>query len=213
MADYDRSIHTNPDAMAWTEFFRSQNPDCNVPDDVMLGWFANAMMAMHDHVKGGGPLNGDHAQYLLDQEHATGGKEPAPSQRATAKDQVEGLSQASDIFTDLMQRAEKAEAALQAADELALAAHGAIHDDADTSLVDALAAYRKARGGRGMSVQYKIAKQRTEIARLTQALERAETTKRDHVFRLRQILIAALDGHDGWEISARRELGRKRENE
>ena len=60
-----------------------------------------------------------------------------------------------------------------------------------------------------MSVQSKLATQRNEIARLTQLLERAEATKRDHVFRLRQILIAALDGHDGWEISARRELGRK----
>ena len=64
-----------------------------------------------------------------------------------------------------------------------------------------------------MSVQSKIAKQRTEIARLTQALDRAEATKRDHVFRLRQILIAALDGHDGWEISARRELGRRGERD
>ena len=41
-----------------------------------------------------------------------------------------------------------------------------------------------------------------------QALDRAEATKRDHIFRLRQILIAALDGHQGWQISARRELGR-----
>ena len=59
-----------------------------------------------------------------------------------------------------------------------------------------------------MSVQSKIAKQTTEIARLTQLLDRAEATKREHVFRLRQILIAALDGHDGWEVKARRELGR-----
>jgi hypothetical protein len=36
----------------------------------MIGWFANAMMAMHDHLKGGGPLNGDHAQFLLDQERS-----------------------------------------------------------------------------------------------------------------------------------------------
>ena len=61
-----------------------------------------------------------------------------------------------------------------------------------------------------MSGQSKLATQRNEIARLTQALDRAEATKRDHVFRLRQILIAALDGHDGWQISARRELGRDR---
>jgi len=67
MADYDMSIHTNPDALAWTRFFRETNPDCNVPDDVMHGWFANAMMAMHDHLCGGGPINGDHAQYLIDQ--------------------------------------------------------------------------------------------------------------------------------------------------
>ena len=51
------------------------------------------------------------------------------------------------IAADEKKRADGAEAALQAADELALAAHGTIHDDADTSLVDALAAYRKARGG------------------------------------------------------------------
>jgi hypothetical protein len=66
MADYDLSIHTNPDAMAWTKFFRSCQPDCNVPDDVLFGWFANAMMAMHDHLRGGGPINGDHAQFLID---------------------------------------------------------------------------------------------------------------------------------------------------
>lgn len=51
--DYDMSIHTNPDAMAWVKFFRGLNPDCNVSDDVMHGWFANAMMAMHDHLQGG----------------------------------------------------------------------------------------------------------------------------------------------------------------
>ena len=60
-----------------------------------------------------------------------------------------------------------------------------------------------------MSVQSKLATQRNQIARLSQALEQAEATKRDHVFRLREILIAALDGHDGWEVKARRELGRK----
>ena len=43
-----------------------------------------------------------------------------------------------------------------------------------------------------MSVQSKIARQTNEVARLTQALDRAEATKRDHVFRLRQILIVAL---------------------
>jgi hypothetical protein len=52
MGDYDRSIHSNPDAAAWAAFFiktwkeiRTDAP----PDEAwMLGWFANAMMAMHD---------------------------------------------------------------------------------------------------------------------------------------------------------------------
>ena len=48
---------------------------------------------------------------------------------------------------DAAHRIEFLEAALQAADELAQSAHNTIHDDADTSLVDALTAYRKARGG------------------------------------------------------------------
>lgn len=65
--DYDMSIHTNPSAKAWADFFRVTYPECNVADDIMLGWFANAMMAMHDHLNGGGPLNGDHAQFLIDQ--------------------------------------------------------------------------------------------------------------------------------------------------
>ena len=44
------SIHTNPDAAAWNKFFRETYPDCNVSDDAMLGWFANAMMAMADYL-------------------------------------------------------------------------------------------------------------------------------------------------------------------
>jgi hypothetical protein len=51
MADYDMSIHTNPDARAWAKFFMETNPESNVPEDVMVTWFANAMMAMHDHMR------------------------------------------------------------------------------------------------------------------------------------------------------------------
>jgi hypothetical protein len=50
MADYDMSIHTNPDAQAWAKFFMECNPDSNIPEDLMVTWFANAMMAMHDHL-------------------------------------------------------------------------------------------------------------------------------------------------------------------
>lgn len=68
--EWDHSIHANPSAQAWAAAFAKMYPTCNVPEDVMLGWFANAMMAMHDFLKGGGPMNGDHAQFLLDQDAA-----------------------------------------------------------------------------------------------------------------------------------------------
>ena len=48
--NYDMSIHSNSSALAWTKFFRECCPDCNLDDDTMHGWFANAMMAMHDHI-------------------------------------------------------------------------------------------------------------------------------------------------------------------
>lgn len=68
--DYDMSIHQNPDARAWAKFFAETNPNCNVDEDMMRAWFANAMMAMHDHlVLKGQPINGDHAQFMLDQAH------------------------------------------------------------------------------------------------------------------------------------------------
>jgi hypothetical protein len=54
--DYDRSIHNNPDAQAWARFFINTVADQSwriedIDEGLMTGWFANAMMAMHDHVK------------------------------------------------------------------------------------------------------------------------------------------------------------------
>jgi len=49
--DYDRAIHSNPDAKAWADLFVQTHPGLSDKHDVMLGWFANAMMAMHDHLK------------------------------------------------------------------------------------------------------------------------------------------------------------------
>lgn len=49
---YDMSIHMNPDATAWARFFCESNPGCGLDEGTMVGWFANAMMAMHDHVTG-----------------------------------------------------------------------------------------------------------------------------------------------------------------
>ena len=53
---YDLSIHTNPDAAAWAKFFVETHPDTPHGEDVMTGWFANAMMAMHDHLTGQAPV-------------------------------------------------------------------------------------------------------------------------------------------------------------
>lgn len=60
MSDYDMSIHTNPDATAWARFytqtreqFEASGRDGRFDDEEnMVGWFANAMMAMHDHLTG-----------------------------------------------------------------------------------------------------------------------------------------------------------------
>jgi hypothetical protein len=54
--DYDRSIHSNPDAQAWAKFFIDTLAEQSwriehIDEGLMTGWFANAMMAMHDHVK------------------------------------------------------------------------------------------------------------------------------------------------------------------
>lgn len=72
--NYDLNIHTNPDAREWSKFFIQTIQEQNlkiqdIDEEFMLGWFANAMMAMHDHlILKGMPLNGDHAQFLLDNE-------------------------------------------------------------------------------------------------------------------------------------------------
>jgi hypothetical protein len=58
MIDYDMSIHTNPDAMVWAKFFiettKDMDRDAFRDEGYMIGWFANAMMAMHDHLTGQG---------------------------------------------------------------------------------------------------------------------------------------------------------------
>jgi hypothetical protein len=56
MSDYDMSIHTNPDARAWAKFYtdtrnKSSDPTNFDDEENMIGWFANAMMAMHDHMR------------------------------------------------------------------------------------------------------------------------------------------------------------------
>lgn len=48
--DYDRAIHGNPNAKAWADLFVETFPGLADKHDLMIGWFANAMMAMHDHL-------------------------------------------------------------------------------------------------------------------------------------------------------------------
>lgn len=47
-AEYDGSIHSNTDASAWADLFLATFPNCGADWATMVGWFANAMMAMHD---------------------------------------------------------------------------------------------------------------------------------------------------------------------
>lgn len=55
MTTYDLSIHHNPDARAWAKFYvetREKHDETKIDqfddEENMVGWFANAMMAMHD---------------------------------------------------------------------------------------------------------------------------------------------------------------------
>lgn len=36
------------DAKVWTNQFFKHNPKCNIPYDIVLGWFANALMSGYD---------------------------------------------------------------------------------------------------------------------------------------------------------------------
>ena len=45
---YDMSIHSNPNAYDWSTFFVRTFPGLADKQELMHGWFANAMMAMHD---------------------------------------------------------------------------------------------------------------------------------------------------------------------
>jgi len=58
--EYDRSIHYNPDAKAWADLFVQTFPGHAGQHDLMVGWFANAMMAMHDWLKAKEPAPAAH---------------------------------------------------------------------------------------------------------------------------------------------------------
>jgi hypothetical protein len=61
----DIRMHAEAEAVVWVKFFRERNPQCNVPDDVMYGWFENVMIAMGDFLAAGTLTNGDHSKYLV----------------------------------------------------------------------------------------------------------------------------------------------------
>jgi hypothetical protein len=56
------------DGYKFAEAFRQYHPDCNVDDGALLSWFCNACMGGYDRALGNPPLNGDHAQWLIDWE-------------------------------------------------------------------------------------------------------------------------------------------------
>ena len=54
MTDYDRTIHDSPDASRWAKFFMETLEENSwtmddIDEGLMIGWFANAMEAMHSH--------------------------------------------------------------------------------------------------------------------------------------------------------------------
>ena len=72
MTDYDMNIHHNPDAMVWAKFFvettKDMDRDAFRDEGYMVGWFANAMMAMHDHIKGIRPtVLDDGSAFIVDE--------------------------------------------------------------------------------------------------------------------------------------------------
>jgi hypothetical protein len=55
------------DAAKWAQAFCQMHPKSGLDEGVMIGWFANAMMAQVDFQGGRQPiLCGDHAQWLID---------------------------------------------------------------------------------------------------------------------------------------------------
>lgn len=46
-----KGLHTNPDARVWAAYFVEVFPGQKHMEELMFGWFANAMMAMYDHYK------------------------------------------------------------------------------------------------------------------------------------------------------------------
>jgi len=56
-----------------------------------------------------------------------------------------------------------------------------------------------------------IARQKNHIGMLTRTLEEERHTKADHLYRLRTILVAALQDAPDWKERAKRELGVSKE--
>lgn len=65
-------MHTElgADGVKWTDAMLQFNPNCGIERDVLFGWVCNMIMAGFDEASGGGPMNGDHAQFLIDREQA-----------------------------------------------------------------------------------------------------------------------------------------------
>lgn len=58
------------DGLKWSEAFCQLNPDANVDESTMLGWFCNAIMHILDTERGT-IINGEHAENLLERANLT----------------------------------------------------------------------------------------------------------------------------------------------
>ena len=67
MNDADMIHECGQDAQKWAAAFCQFNPEMKDNEDVVLGWFANAMMHTLD-VERGTIINGEHAEYLQNRE-------------------------------------------------------------------------------------------------------------------------------------------------
>jgi hypothetical protein len=67
------------DGRKWAEAFQQRFPNTGVDSDTLLVWFCNAVMAGYDYAHGNPPLNGDHAEWLMEHggsAHPTHGSRP-----------------------------------------------------------------------------------------------------------------------------------------
>lgn len=65
MTDPEFLAAVGVDALKWAEAFCQLNPSANMDEGLMVSWFSNAMMAMHDHLRGGPTVLPDGSAFFV----------------------------------------------------------------------------------------------------------------------------------------------------